>query len=215
MKFSFKQTLKELSGHSDQAFVSHISKQIDATLEGAFLVRDVVTSGEKIKSADARQQMTAIEHKGDDQRGQLVTELSRSLITPIDREDLFRLSRSIDDVLDNLRDFLREWDLYDMNSTDTFGPLLDALIEGMTKLRQAVNSLPTEPSRVTQGALASRKVGNKIRRLYQLEMAELFKRELDMDILKRRELLRRVDIVGLRLGEAADYLADASVKRSH
>ncbi len=215
MKFSFKRTLKELSGHSDQAFVNLITKQIDATLEGAFLVRDVVTSGETIASASARKQMIVIEHKGDDQRGQLVTELSQSLITPIDREDLFRLSRSIDDVLDNLRDFLREWDLYGMNSTGTFGPLLDAVIEGMTVLRQAVSSLPTKPSGVAQGALASKKVGSKIRRLYQLEMAKLFKRELDMNVLKRRELLRRLDVVGLRLGEAADYLADASVKRSH
>ena len=40
------------------------------------------------------------------------TSLAGVLVTPVDREDLFRLSRSIDDVLDNLRDFVREWDLY-------------------------------------------------------------------------------------------------------
>jgi hypothetical protein len=33
--------------------------------------------------------------------------------------------------------------------------------------------------------------------------------------LRRRELLRRVDVIGLRLGEAANALADGAVKRSH
>ena len=33
-----------------------------------------------------------------------------------------------------------------------------------------------------------------------------------MDVLKCRELLRRLDVVGLRLNEAADVLADAAVK---
>jgi hypothetical protein len=32
--------------------------------------------------------------------------------------------------------------------------------------------------------------------------------------MKARDLLRRLDVVGLRLNEAADALADAAVKRS-
>ena len=34
-----------------------------------------------------------------------------------------------------------------------------------------------------------------------------------MEVLKCRELLRRLDVVGLRLNEAADRLSDAAVKR--
>ncbi|MDP9410608.1 MAG: DUF47 family protein [Actinomycetota bacterium] len=215
MRFPFKQLFRDLSGRSDQVFVDLISGQIEATLEGASLVRELVTSGDASFTARSRELMREIEHQGDNQRALLVAELSRALITPIDREDLFRLSRAIDDVLDNLRDFFREWDLYGVESKGTFGPLLEAVIEGMTELRGAVSVLVTRPSAVPQGALASKKAGGKIRRLYQLETARLFERELSMDVLKRRELLRRLDVVGLRLGEAADYLADASVKRSH
>lgn len=214
MKIPFKRLFRDLSGGSDRVFANLIIGQIDAALEGARLVREVVTGGEANALSDARERMTAIEHQGDSQREQLVAELSRALITPIDREDLFRLSRSVDDVLDNLRDFLREWELYGVNSMHTFGPLLDAVVECITELRRAVNDLTVDSSRVAQGALASKKANSKIRRLYQLETANLFKKELSIDTLKRRELLRRLDVVGLRLGEAADHLADASVKRS-
>ncbi|MGB9112968.1 MAG: hypothetical protein WCF24_09615 [Acidimicrobiales bacterium] len=37
--------------------------------------------------------------------------------------------------------------------------------------------------------------------------------EVTPEVLKRRELLRRLDIVGLRLGEATDTFSDALVKR--
>jgi predicted nucleic acid-binding protein len=37
--------------------------------------------------------------------------------------------------------------------------------------------------------------------------------ELRMGVLKEREALRRLDVVGLRLGEAADALSDAAMKQ--
>jgi hypothetical protein len=40
------------------------------------------------------------EKKADDVRQALISDLNQSFVTPIDREDLFALSRSIDDILD-------------------------------------------------------------------------------------------------------------------
>jgi hypothetical protein len=37
---------------------------------------------------------------------------------------------------------------------------------------------------------------------------------VDRESLKRRELLRRLDVIGLRLGEAAAAFADALLKRN-
>ena len=54
---------------------------------------------------------------------------------------------------------------------------------------------------------------NEIRRLYDVELGKLFHGKVTMKIFKIRELLRRLDVVGLRLNEAADVLADAAVKR--
>jgi hypothetical protein len=67
---------------------------------------------------------------------------------------------------------------------------------------------------VSDGAKAAKKAGNKIRRLYERAVAELLQQELSMEVLRQRELLRRLDIVALRLGEAADALADGALKRS-
>jgi hypothetical protein len=90
---------------------------------------------------------------------------------------------------------------------------VDAVITAIEALRAAVCDL-TEPARVSHSSLAAKKASGEIRRLYQQELARLFKGDVDMEVLKHRELLRRLDIVGLRLGEAADALADGTMKRS-
>jgi hypothetical protein len=66
---------------------------------------------------------------------------------------------------------------------------------------------------VRRTALGARK--NDIRQRYQTAMQAILDEPLSTETLKRRELLRRLDVVGLRIREAADALADGAVKRSH
>jgi hypothetical protein len=62
--------------------------------------------------------------------------------------------------------------------------------------------------------LLAKKAANKIRRLYDVELGRLFRGEFTMEVLKSRELLRRLDVVGLRVNEASDVLSDAAIKRA-
>lgn len=201
----------DLFGHADRRLIAIVDAQIDAAIEGTVVAREVVTG--RLPAAEARRQMKTIEHRGDNERARLVTALSSTLTAPIDREDLFRLSRCIDDVLDCVRDFVRESDLYGLGEQPGVTPVLEALIEGLHGLataNQTLLSSHTEPSRATRQI---ERAAGQVRRCYQVELAELFNGPLDIRLLKRRELLRRLDVAGLRLGEAADALADGLVKR--
>lgn len=213
MSYSLLRVLRDLGGGSNRVFEQLLVGHLDATIAGARLARDVV-SGITPREV-ARERIVVIEHEGDALRAQLLAELSRALVTPIDREDLFRISRLVDDVLDNLRDFLREWDLFEMTVEPTLVPLLEAVILALGSLRDAVGSIVDQPSQIAQRASVSKRAGAQIRRLYELELASLYRGgEATVAILKVRDLIRRLDVVGLRIGEAGDALADAAVKRS-
>lgn len=213
MMRGLRRSLRKLSGPSDEELISVLLDQVEATLDGARLARDAVGAED---TAAARERMRGIERAGDDSRAELVERLARSLVTPIDREDLFRLSRSVDDVLDNLRDFVRELDLFGIEEDELFVPVIDAVIDAVSTLGDAVGKVNAVPEEVGQATVSARKAGNTIRRLYQLAVAELLNgADLDLLLLKRRELLRRLDVVGLRLGEAADALADGLLKRGY
>lgn len=207
-----RRVVDDLLGRSDQHLVSLVDDQIRSAIQGALLARTMVVGD--MSPADARTRMGEVEHDGDQQRARLVAALSASLTTPIDREDLFRMSRFVDDVLDELRDFVRESDLYDLPNQESVAAVLDALIEGLRALQNALRQTVTRTSAAGSSTLAAKKSGNRVRQLYQLELAELFRRPLDVELMKRRELLRRIDVVGIRLGEAADALADGIMKRS-
>jgi hypothetical protein len=119
-------------------------------------------------------------------------------------------------VLDNLRDFVREYDLFELPPDGAFVPVLAAIEEGLEQLQAAVAKMKHEPGSLTRRALAAKKAGNQVRQQYQLALSDVFRpTEVTVGLLKRRELLRRLDVVGLRLGEAADALADGAMKRSH
>lgn len=207
-----RRVLDDLAGRGHGRIVGILVAQIDAALEGVALAV-TVTIGE-IEPSLARLRIAEIEHAGDAHRGRLVAELSAALTTPIDREDLFRLSRSVDDVLDHLRDYVRDTDLYGVRLDATAVAILEQIAIGLRDLRRAADRLLDHPREAAEAALAAHKRSGRVRHLYAVGLAELLSGEVTGPILKRRELLRRLDGVGLRLAECADALADAMLKRS-
>ncbi len=207
-----RRVVRVITRSESQTLIAPLERQLTVTIAACALAREVAEG--KRTPSEAHEKMAGIEHSGDQLRARFVSKLTKVLVAPIDREDLFRLSRSIDDVLDNLRDFVREWNLFDVSTKDPYAGLLDATARALEDLRVAVQIIGRDPKKLTsRTALATKKSANEIRRLYDEELAKLFQRKLSMKVLKIRELLRRLDVVGLRLNEAADVLADAAVKR--
>lgn len=77
-------------------FIELLVKQAEFTVEGMQMLVKYVRE----PSAELAQKMTAIEKEADEVRRVLIDELNRTFVTPIDREDIFALSLTIDDVLD-------------------------------------------------------------------------------------------------------------------
>ena len=210
MRRQFSRLMRDVLGRNDGVFLSLLCHQIDAAVEGARVVKEAVDSDADL--GETTERIRAIEQEGDDHRSELISELSKALTTPIDREDLFRLSRSIDDVLDNLRDFANEYALFEVKDGRWYGPVLDALLTGLMALRESVSDLARNPQQLPRSARDAKR-RNNVHNRYQEALADLFSSEMTMEVFKHRELLRRMDIVGIRLEEAADVLADAALKR--
>ncbi|MEQ4720422.1 DUF47 family protein [Nonomuraea sp. B19D2] len=200
-----------MTGRMDSALTEALLGQLAATKEGAWLAMAMI--GGEVGRTGAHEQMRVIEHLGDEERASLIEELKTAVVTPIDREDLFRLSRAIDDVLDSLRDFVRESHLYRVPDQIRFTPMLDQVIVGIEALESAVRDLASRPSAVARDALEAKKTGGAIRRMYQYEISRIFSAELTADAMKERELVRRLEIVGVAIGNAADAIADGAMKR--
>jgi hypothetical protein len=208
-------TLRALSGRADADLIRALRNQVAVAEEGAELVVALVNGTVTLEAARAR--MEVVEHDGDDRRADLLTVLGMTLSPPVDREDLNRVSRSIDDVLDTLRDFVRESDLYQVADLARYRELATMVLTATRTLDQAVVALSPGPPHLRDATLGARKAAGAIVRAYQYELATLLTGgtpERDVaEALKARELYRRLGDVGLRLGDAADGLADGAMKR--
>lgn len=202
----------QLNGGADRRFAGLLSEQLRAAVEGVELAKRMAQG--VLAPPQARVAIGEAEHAGDDARQRLIHELGMAFVTSIDREDLFRFSRSVDDILDGLRDFVREFDLYGMKPNEPCLHLLDAIHAGAQELAQAISDPDRGLGGLTSAARRAKKASNYVRRCYQREMAVLLVADFTEHSLKLRELLSRLDAVGLHLGEASDAWADAAMKRN-
>lgn len=204
---------REVIGRRARSIVALLDEQLDAATQGTELALTMVHG--EIERSEARTQIGAIEHIGDDSRTKLVGVLIGTLVTPIDREDLYRLSRSIDDILDGVRDFVRESDLYVVSDQAQFVDCLNPVLEGIKELQSAIRVLAFNARKATRHALGCRRSANQVRAAFQRGLAALFEGELTMETLRVMELYRRLDVVAMRLDEAADALSDGLLKRQY
>src|SRR5215217_5334671 len=77
-------------------FLERLGQQALLTVNGLEALLDYMNKPNE-KNA---QRIHRLEQDADEVRRMLIDELNRTFVTPIDREDIFSLSRAIDDVLD-------------------------------------------------------------------------------------------------------------------
>ncbi|MEV1246646.1 DUF47 family protein [Nonomuraea sp. NPDC049750] len=200
---------RDLSGRTDRVLIEQIITQLDAAAAGVWLATASATG--EIDPATARARMVEVEHEGDEARAALVGQMRRSLTSPIDREDLFRFSRAIDDVLDAVRDFVRELHLFAAPPDPSYASPLQALSAGIEQLTEAARLLPARPRAAAEAARGAKKPG--VRVAYQLSLAEVLSAPLTRDTIKVTLLLTRLDAAGTSLAAAVDTLADGVIKR--
>jgi hypothetical protein len=143
----FRRFVRDVLGRADEATIAQVQDQLRTVCAVVELVRVACRDGRDIKA-----EVDELAQQGSQQRSALTRTLSSSLTTPIDREDLARLSRSIDDVLHNLRDFVREFELYAAPDPDAFGDILDAIANSLAALGDAVAALADGADRIVQVA---------------------------------------------------------------
>jgi predicted phosphate transport protein (TIGR00153 family) len=85
----------------EQEFFDLFEKQAANVLKGAELLRTRLESYTGLDNAyTTSKEIHDLEHIGDDLVAECLTRLNKTFITPFDREDIFALTRALDEVID-------------------------------------------------------------------------------------------------------------------
>lgn len=194
-------------------FIELLTKQAEYTAEGLQILLDYVKEPDE---ALARR-LTEIEKEADEVRRILIDELNRTFVTPIDREDIFALSLTIDDVLDYADTTVEEMELLDIDPTQHMERMVSLLSEAATEIYRGVMRLENNPGVANDHAVRAKALENRTETVYREAIADLFHLPRDVDhiveMLKLREVYRHLSNAADRGDAAANVLGDIVVKK--
>lgn len=163
------------------------------------------------------QSVTEIEKEADEVRRVLIDELNQTFVTPIDREDIFALSLTIDDVLDYADTTVEEMYMLDIKPNRYIERMVSLLTDAAREIHMGVMRLEDHPSVANDHAVRAKALENRMETVYREAIANLFSMPRDIDhvvqMLKLREIYRHLSNAADRGDEAANVLGDIVVKK--
>lgn len=154
----------------------------------------------------------AKEKEADAVRYQLVEDINHTFVTPIDRDDLFRLSSSIDDLADYAWTTVKDLRIYDITPDENLLSMVKLLLQMADGLLLCVQNLEKNHPLVSAEATKVKKLENTLNVRYHESIAELFTSDDFKKILKYREIYSHMNHASDKGDISADILLDIIVK---
>ncbi|WP_042349924.1 DUF47 domain-containing protein [Bacillus massiliigorillae] len=91
------------------------------------------------------EKMKEFEHQGDNYVHDVIQELNKAFITPIEREDILHLAMSMDDVIDGLEHCAAMFEMYSITSADEYMlKFVDAIRNSTYEIEKSVKLLASK-----------------------------------------------------------------------
>jgi len=194
----------------ESRFFDLLSRQSSKTLEGLEALWNFAQDSTKENANLVRN----IEREADELRRILIEELDSTFITPLDREDIYALSRAIDDVVDYANTTVDEMEIYEVRGDEHIKEMIHILREAARELNDAVKILKDYPRIALEHAVKAKSYENTMEKAYHFALADLFKQTDTIYMLKMREIYRHLSNAADRGDEAANIISSIVMKHT-
>ena len=195
----------------EEKFYSDFLAMADELLRGSRLLEEMLAAEHPIW--DKADEIKEVEHKCDFLTHEIIQRLNRTFVTPIDREDIHALARSLDDVMDAI----------DASATLVRLYRLDRVLFGARELAHIISDC-TQEVRLALAALEQMKgvathaveinrLENEADRTHQQAVMRLFDEERDpINVMKWKETLDFLEDATDRCEDVANVIEGVLVK---
>jgi predicted phosphate transport protein (TIGR00153 family) len=194
-------------------FLELLTQQAELAVQGMEILRRYMQTSE----TELAEQVIKVEKEADEVRRILIDELNRTFVTPFDREDIFSLSLTIDDVLDYATTSVEEMVMLEVHPNPFLERMTSLLYDAAVEIHRGVLRLEDHPNVANDHAVRAKALENRMETVYREAIAALFKAPDDLEgmveILKLREIYRHLSNAADRGDEAANVIGDIVVKK--
>ncbi len=192
-------------------FFDLLNKQADKTLEGIEALQTWLKEG-----GDERgQRVRDLEREADAMKLDLERKLVNSFVTPFDREDIYELSASLDEVINAAKGAVREMEAMQVTAKGTkLVELSDGLVEGTRYVRNSIHALRKNLREAQDQAVLARKTDGRSAKVYRVAMNELLESDDFRRIFRVKEVYKIMMMAAERIDQVGERLLHAIVKMS-
>ncbi len=195
----------------ERKFFRMFSDVSENLTDGARLLHDILKNPNDLTVRIGRLQ--EIEHRGDEMTHDIIRMLNQTFITPFDREDIHRLSSSLDDVLDFVNGAAVRMTLYRVTIPPPAAIDLAALIVKQSEELSLAVSLLESNQKVLDHCVEVNRLENEADRVSRRAIAELFEHEKDpIQLIKIKELYEVLETATDKAEDAANVLEAVVLK---
>src|SRR2546430_8668325 len=161
------------------------------------------------------QRIKSIEHACDDLTHSVATRLNQSFITPYDREDIYMMSKALDDIVDLIDGAARAVVMYDIHETTEPAKQLTGIIQRMALQLHEVVSVLEKPKGVTERLVELHRLENEGDDVYQRAVGGLFHETRDpLEVIKWKDVYEKLAAAIDRSENVANIIECVIIKHS-
>ncbi len=190
-------------------FFELLCLQMENIYDGVKVLDSFFHTGE----GDASERLCELEHQADDFRRFIIDDLNQTFITPIDRKDIYSLSRSIDDIIDISKAIIEEIEVFEVIPNQYMRMISTTLKHATSKLYDSIGHLKDRPNLSQEAAIRSNLLLNNMEHLYFEAIKDLAESGRDIpELFKLREVFHRLLDLSRAINSANNILLDIIIK---
>mgnify|MGYP000117475416 CR=1 FL=1 len=188
-------------------FQGMLTEQARMTREGV----EVLVAWLEKNASEEPAEICRIEAAVDELRYGMEDKLRDAFSTPFDRQDIYRLSRQMDYILNFSCETAREMHVFGVSPDPPILAMAEALLQGTREIAAGVELMGSDPGSVQSSIRKTRDAIHTLDDSYIAAMKELFGSGEAIDALKRREIYHHLRDAGRALRDTVDILHQAVV----
>jgi len=168
-----------------------------------------------LKNAECHKEIHTLETQADSLVREIFSELNRTFITPLDREDMQRVASKIDDTIDHIDGISARLHSYKITTTPPYSlEIANELVKSTKEVELMTSKLRNikNPSSMIEHCRNTSAIEHKVDDLYSLAMTKLFEGNDPIEIIKLKDIYESLETASDRCVDVADVVEDIDLK---
>jgi len=197
-------------------FFNLFEQQVDYAVQSARKFKDIAATPGLIEES-SYQAITHLEHQGDDATHTVIAQLNKTFITPFDREDIYDLTKQLDDITDMINTMVGRIKVYKILGGDKHLMEFSRVIEeSVLAVAKAVKGMRHKngTGAVLEACVEINRLENVGDAMRDAMLLELFESKTAIEIIKWKEIYQDAETVLDICEDVANVVESILVKQA-